>query len=91
MLITLNHIRLLSRGLPLPSRCAGCVRAAVPSSHTVFLSLVSSLGRAPMRSPPGVAAEVVHRLVPFVTQPFFIFSNVLKIIIFSGQETEPVS
>lgn len=90
--LTLNHIRLLSQELPLPSKCVGWVHAAVPElSHPLFLSLVSSLGQPPMCSSLGVAAEVAHGRVPFVTQACFIFSDVLKTIICSGQKPEAVS
>lgn len=90
--LTFNHILLLlSQKLPLLSRSVGWVHPAVPNSHPLFLSLESCLGQPPMCSPPGVAAEVVHGHVPFVIQLCFIFSDVLKIIIFSGQKPESVS
>lgn len=71
--LTLNHIRLLSQELPLPSRCVGWVHAAVPSSRPLILSLVSSLGQPPMCSPQGVAEEVAHGRVPFANSALLYF------------------
>lgn len=71
--LTLNHIRLLSQELPLPSRCVGWVRAAVPSSPPLILSLVSSLGQPPTCSSQGVAEEVVHGCVPFANSALLDF------------------
>lgn len=67
--------------LPLPSRCAECVRAAVRSSHTLcFSPLRVAWGKLlcahlweqlPLRC--GCGARVCA-----ITQPYFIFRDVLK-------------